>query len=149
MLERLPDGVRIVRTIPGARADVFDTWVDHERLRAWWGPPGIVVSALDGDLKVGSSYRITMEQPGVERRTLVWTFREIDPPARLVYTWRWADGPEEGPESLVTVEFREAGERTEVEITHTGIADPAVRDSHGMGWQGCLDGLVTTLNQMV
>ena len=27
-----------------------------------------------------------MEQPGMARRTLVWTFREIDPPERLVYT---------------------------------------------------------------
>lgn len=149
MLERFPDGVRIVRTVPGARTDVFDAWVDRERLQAWWGPPGIVVAALDGELRIGGSYRIVMEQRGMERRTLVWTFREIDPPARLSYGWRWADGPEAGPESLVTVQFREAGERTVVEIVHTGIADPAVRDSHGMGWQGCLDGLATSLNQMV
>lgn len=146
MLERLPDGLRIVRTIPGARPDVFDAWVDRERLRAWWGPPGIVVSALEGELRAGGAIRIVMEGPGGERRTLVWAFHEIDPPARLVYTWRWADGPEAGAESLVTVEFREAGERTEVEIVHTGIADPAVRDRHEMGWQGCLEGLVTTLN---
>jgi uncharacterized protein YndB with AHSA1/START domain len=145
----LPDGVRIVRTIAGARADVFDAWVDPERLRAWWGPPGIVVSAVEGELRVGSAIRIVMDGPGGERRTLVWTFREMDPPARLVYGWRWADGPQAGPESLVIVLFREAGERTEVEIVHTGLADPAMRDSHGMGWQGCLDGLVTTLNQMV
>jgi uncharacterized protein YndB with AHSA1/START domain len=145
MLERLVDGVRIVRTIPGAPADVFAAWVDRERLRAWWGPPGIVVTALDGELRIGGSYRIVMEQPDRERRTLVWTFREIDPPARLVYTWRWADGPEAGPESLVTVRFRPAGERTEVEIVHTGIPDPAVRDSHGSGWQGCLDALVAAL----
>ena len=146
MLERLPDGLRIVRTIPGARADVFDAWVDRERLRTWWGPPGIIVSAVEGEVRVGGAIRIVMEQPGVEQRTLVWTFREIDPPARLVYGWRWADGPEAGPESLVTVRFRDAGERTEVEIVHSGIADAAIRDSHGMGWQGCLDGLVATLN---
>jgi uncharacterized protein YndB with AHSA1/START domain len=144
MLERLPDGLRIVRSIPGVPADVFDAWVDRERLRAWWGPPGIVVSALDGELEVGGSYRIAMEEPGGERRTLVWTFREIDRPARLVYGWRWADGPEAGPESVVTVSFREAGGRTEVEVVHTGIADPVVRDSHGMGWQGCLDGLAAS-----
>ena len=102
------------------------------------------MSSLEGELRVGGSYRIAMEQPGVERRTLVWTFRVIDRPERLVYGWRWADGPE-----AVTVLFRDAGERTEVEIVHTGIADPAVRDSHGMGWQGCLEELETTLNPMV
>jgi uncharacterized protein YndB with AHSA1/START domain len=149
MFERLPDGLRVVRTVPGARADVFDAWVNRDRLRAWWGPPGVVVSALEGDVRIGATLRIVTEGPGDERRTLVWTFHEIDPPARLVYGWRWADSPEEGPESVVTVVFRDAGERTEVEIVHTGIADPAVRDSHGMGWEGCLDGLVATLNQMV
>jgi uncharacterized protein YndB with AHSA1/START domain len=149
VLEPLPDGLRIVRTIPAGRAEVFDAWVDPARLRAWWGPPGIEVTALDGELRVGGGYRIAMEEPGGERRVLVWTFREIAPPSRLVYTWRWEDGPEAGPESLVTVVFRESGERTEVELIHTGIADPAVRDSHGAGWLGCLDGLVATLNPLV
>jgi uncharacterized protein YndB with AHSA1/START domain len=107
------------------------------------------VYELDADLRVGGSYRIAMEQPGGERRTLVWTFREIAPPERLVYGWRWDSGPEMGTESLVTVVFREAGERTEVELIHTGIADDTVRDSHAAGWSGCLDGLVATLNRLV
>jgi hypothetical protein len=46
----------------------------------------------------------------------------------------------------VTVVFRDAGERTEVELVHTGSADDAVRDSHGAG---CLDGLVASLNRLV
>lgn len=149
MLERLPDALRIVRTIRGVRADVFDAWVDPERLRAWWGPPGIVVAALEGEVRAGGAIRIVMEGPGGEARTLIWTFHEVDPPARLVYGWRWADGPEAGPESLVTVLFRDAGERTEVEIVHTGIADPELRDNHEKGWQGCLDGLMATLNRVV
>ena len=109
MLEALPDGLRIVRTIPGERADVFDAWIDPDRLRTWWGPPGVAVASLEGELRVGGSYRIAMEEPGGERRTLIWTFREIVPPTRLVYSWRWADGPEAGPGSTVTVIFRDAG----------------------------------------
>ena len=141
MLQPLPDGLRIVRTIPGERADVFDAWVDPDRLRSWWGPPGVAVSALDGELRVGGSYRIAMETPDGERRVLVWTFREIVPPARLVYSWRWDDGPEAGPESTVTVQFRDVERGTEIELIHTGIADGQVRESHGQGWLGCLDGL--------
>jgi uncharacterized protein YndB with AHSA1/START domain len=67
------------------------------------------------------------------------TYREVEPPARLVYTWRWETGPAaDGSESLVTVEFHDRGERTELVLTHSEF--PA---SHGpapyqMGWEGGL-----------
>ncbi len=144
MVELLPDGVRVVRTIRARRADVFDAWVDPERLRAWWGPPGVTVTGLDGELRVGGQYRIAMRMPDGGARELVWTFREIAPPERLVYGWRYG-----GEESTVTVLFRDAGDRTEVEIVHTELDDPQTRAGHGDGWVGCLDGLETTLNQMV
>ena len=48
------------------------------------------------------------------------TYRTIDPPALLVYTWRWDTGPAASDhESLVTVEFADLGDgRTEVVVTH-------------------------------
>jgi uncharacterized protein YndB with AHSA1/START domain len=67
------------------------------------------------------------------------TYREVEPPARLVYTWRWETGPAaDGSESLVTVEFRDRGRQTELVLTHSEF--PA---SHGpapyqMGWEGGL-----------
>jgi uncharacterized protein YndB with AHSA1/START domain len=144
VLEGLPDGLRIVRTIAGERSDVFDAWVAPDRLRSWWGPPGVVVSALDGELRVGGSYRIAMEEPGGDRRVLIWTFQKIVPPSLLVYAWRWDDGPEAGSESTVTVKFRDTARGTEVEVIHTGIADRRVRESHSQGWLGCLDGLAAS-----
>ena len=149
MLARLPDGLRAVRTLHAPRAAVWEAWVDPARLRAWWGPPGIAVPELEGDLRVGGSYRIVMEGPDGERRVLVWSFREIVPPERLAFDWQWVSGPEAGAPSRVTVELREVGDRTEVEITHSGLLDAAIRDSHATGWVACLDGLDETLNQMV
>jgi uncharacterized protein YndB with AHSA1/START domain len=134
--------MRTVRTLQAARADVFEAWTDPSRLRTWWGPPGIAVPSVEGECRVGGRFRIVMEGPDGERRTLVWRFVEIVAPERLVYGWQWADGPEAGPESLVTVEFREAGpERTTLELTHTGIDDPAIERNHEVGWAACLDGL--------
>jgi uncharacterized protein YndB with AHSA1/START domain len=141
--------MRIARTFHAPAAEVFDAWIDPERLRAWWGPPGVSVPALDADLRVGGSYRIVMEGADGEQRVLVWTFREIARPERLVYDWQWTTGPETGPPSRVTVTFRAAGERTQVELTHTGIADPAIAANHAAGWAACLDGLDATLNRMV
>jgi uncharacterized protein YndB with AHSA1/START domain len=149
MLTPLPGGLRVVRTLRARRADVFDAWVDPDRLRTWWGPPGIEVAALEADLRVGGSYRIAMQAPDGERRVLVWTFREIARPERLVYEWRWESGPDVAAPSLVTVAFHEAGAHTEIELTHTGIDDEAIRARHGPGWLACLEELDRTLNRMV
>jgi len=38
-------------------------------------------------------------------------YRVVEPPKRLVYTWRWENEPD-APETLVTVEFRDRGVST-------------------------------------
>jgi uncharacterized protein YndB with AHSA1/START domain len=111
---------------------------DPARLCSWFGPPGVPVLALDGDLRAGSAYRLRLADPGGGERVLEWTFREIDPPHRLVYDWRWLSGS--GDASLVVVEFDDLGDRTRVSVEHTGLP-PAARDTHESGWIGCLDGL--------
>jgi uncharacterized protein YndB with AHSA1/START domain len=68
------------------------------------------------------------------------TYLEVDPPARLVYTWRWETGPAaDGSESRVSVDFNAHGDRTELVLSHSDF--PA---SHGpapyqMGWEGGLE----------
>ena len=62
---------------------------------------------------------------------------EALPDRRLVYTWAWESTPERV--SRVTVEFRGAGDSTELTLTHDRFFDTAARDRHAHGWQGCLD----------
>jgi uncharacterized protein YndB with AHSA1/START domain len=70
---------------------------------------------------------------------LEWTFREIDPPRRLVYGWRWLSGS--GDDSLVVIEFDDLGGRTRVSVEHTGLPDERSRAIHERGWIGCLENL--------
>jgi uncharacterized protein YndB with AHSA1/START domain len=133
------DPLRVERVIQAPREDVFDAWTDPTRLSTWWGPPGQPVSALDGELRPGGAYRIAMLEPSGDERVLEWTFREIDPPRRLVYDWRWLSGS--GDASLVVVEFADLGGRTRVIVEHTGLPDARSREIHGSGWIGCLDNL--------
>ena len=44
-------------------------------------------------------------------------------------------------ETLVTVEFNDLGDSTEVVLTHQGFPAEAARDGHGAGWIGCLNQL--------
>jgi uncharacterized protein YndB with AHSA1/START domain len=137
------DRVEIVRTIDAPREEVFRAWTDPDRIRSWWGPGEFTCPEAEVDLRPGGAYRLVMQPTGGDPFVVAGTYREVEPPARLVYTWRWETGPAaDGAESLVSVEFRELAShppRTELVLTHTDF--PA---SHGpapyqMGWEGGLD----------
>lgn len=149
MFEQLADGLRVVRRLRAPREEVFDAWINPERLRAWWGPPGFTVDDIDADLRVDGRYRIVMRPPDGGIRELVWTFREISPPERLAYTWQWVIDGIAHAETHVTVSFREAGDHTEIELTHVDFVDDADREHHTEGWAGCFSRLDATLNHMV
>jgi uncharacterized protein YndB with AHSA1/START domain len=134
--------VEIVRKIAAPRDEVFRAWTDPDELRRWWGPGEFTCPEAEVDLRPGGSYRLVMQPSAGDPMVLTGTYREVEPPARLVYTWRWETGPAaDGSESLVTVEFREGGAdppTTELVLTHSEF--PA---SHGpapyrMGWEGGL-----------
>lgn len=50
-------------------------------------------------------------------------YQEVTPPVRLVFSWRWEVPPLDEADTLVTVEFRDLGESTEVVVTHECLPD--------------------------
>jgi uncharacterized protein YndB with AHSA1/START domain len=74
------------------------------------------------------------------------TYREIRPPALLVYTWRWDSGPAASEdESLVTVSFDEVGEgRTQVTVTHDRFPPGQDPSPYRSGWEQALEKLDRT-----
>jgi uncharacterized protein YndB with AHSA1/START domain len=134
-------GLRVVRIVRAPLADVYDAWVNPERLVSWWGPPGVGVARVEGELRVGGRYLIVMLRD-TEEIELEWRFVEIQLLRRLVFEWRFTRGDGEPRDrSLVTITFRESGPGTEVALTHSEIRSPGARESHAAGWQGCLDEL--------
>jgi hypothetical protein len=43
------------------------------------------------------------------------------------------------------VEFFDAGDKTQVTLTHQGFPSAEVRDRHNQGWMGCFDHLESVL----
>ena len=127
--------VRIVDVFDAPRDVVFAAWTDPERLKEWWGPGFFETVFAEVDLRPGGRYELLLE-PGSMR--LVGEFREVTPPRRLVYTWRWIDGVPDTRESLVTVEFREVGDRTEVVLVHDNFVGPGPVEMYD---EGCRSGL--------
>jgi uncharacterized protein YndB with AHSA1/START domain len=137
--------LHLSRTIAAPREAVFRAWTSPEALKRWWGPPGYETPEVEVDLRVGGRYRLAMRKgPTGELFYLSGTYREVEPPARLVYSWRWESEAEE-EETLVTVEFLARGPSTEVRLTHERFVTEEARDEHRRGWGGCLDRLAAAL----
>jgi uncharacterized protein YndB with AHSA1/START domain len=127
--------VRISDVFDAPRDVVFAAWTQPELLKAWWGPGFFETVFAEIDLRPGGRYELALE-PGSMR--LVGEFREVTPPRRLVYTWRWVAGVPDTRESLVTVEFREHGRRTEVVLVHDNFVGPGPVDMYDEGWRSGL-----------
>lgn len=100
----------------------------------------MTVAVAEIDLTVGGRYRIEMQGPDGARHIVGGTYREIDPPRRLVYTWSWEDQPDV-TDTLVTVEFNDRGSATEIVLRHERLPSEDSRARHEHGWTGCLDKL--------
>ena len=140
----MASGIALVarRTIRANIERVFDAWTQPEQLRAWWGPRPVTCSDAEVDLRVGGRYRIVNALPDGGSVTIHGEFRLVQPPRKLVYTWRMGEGSDaEGESSLVTVSFEPRGNDTEVIVVHEDIPAEPIRESHEQGWRGCLDGL--------
>ncbi len=140
----------IRRTLAAPREKVFRAWTDPEALKKWFRVAEEYTTPIaEVDLRVGGRYRLGMQAPDGGPVLLVGgTYREISPPERLVFTWRSETADESELETLVTVEFHERGESTELVLTHEGFADEARREQHSAGWQGCLEGLARALPRL-
>jgi uncharacterized protein YndB with AHSA1/START domain len=134
-----PPSLVISRTYPAPVERVFKAWTDANQLGQWFAPSDDYTTKATVDLRVGHEYRISIAHKGGNVHNVLGTYRVIDPPRKLVYTWRWEGGPE--TDTLVTVDFTPRGDSTEVTITHDQFLDVETRNKHNEGWSGCFNRL--------
>ena len=142
-----PTSLVVSRTYPAAVERVFKAWTDANQLGQWFAPTDDYTTQASVDLRVDHEYRIAITHKGGNVHTILGTYRLIDPPRKLVYTWRWENGP--AADTLVTVDFTPDGDATKVTITHEQFLDAEARDKHNEGWNGCLNRLQRTLTTVV
>ena len=132
----------ISRIFTSSLQSVFSAWTDPNGLRSWWEPGGTTVESAQVDLRAGGGYRIKSTAPQRNLTIIIsGTYREVDIPQRLVYTWTWqeADDALLVEDSLVTVEFKALDMQTQVSLVHTGFPSLPVRNRHLDGWQQTLE----------
>jgi uncharacterized protein YndB with AHSA1/START domain len=127
---------RVLRAPP---ARVFRALTEPEDLARWWGPNGFTTPGIEIDLRVGGAYRFAMQPPAGAIFHLTGEYREVEPPVRLAYTFRWEEPDPEDRETLVTLTLRDLGGSTELTFTQGVFATERRRALHEGGWS---EGLV-------
>lgn len=136
--------LEVRRTFAAPRQRVFDAWTSAEALKQWHAPENATVEHATVDFRVGGRYLIEMRGNDGQMHRVGGEYREIDPPRRLVLTWAWRE-KEVSSDSIVTVEFLERGDETEVVLTHAGLVTEAERAGHRHGWIGCFEKLASVV----
>jgi len=133
--------VELKRVLPAAPSVVFGAFSDPNELAKWWGPEGFTTPSLDFAPRAGATYRIEMQPPDGDSFYLTGEFREVDPPARLAFTFIWEDPDPDDVETLVGLSFLDLGRSTEVGLTQGPFKTEARRALHRDGWTDSFDEL--------
>lgn len=127
------------RTIAASRERIYRAWTEAEGLKRWLAPGEAVAARAEADAVVGGRWSVTMRGPGGEEWVVGGVFERLEPPERVVLTWRWAHEPGEST-SRVSVTLREVPGGTELLLEHDGLS-VASRAGHGEAWVSCLEKL--------
>ena len=85
--------ITLRRMIDGPVEAVFRAWTEPHTLALWWGPENFTTPVAEMDVRPGGAYRFVMRSPDGSRELRVGgTYREVEPPRRLVFSWRWEGG---------------------------------------------------------
>jgi uncharacterized protein YndB with AHSA1/START domain/predicted enzyme related to lactoylglutathione lyase len=135
-------GVTVSRRINAPRERIFAAWTTPEDILKWLGPPECQALSAEVDARPGGEYRIRMQSKNMGEVTVRGVFQIVEHPSKLAYTWAW-EGAEalSFGETLVTVEFEEAGGATNVKIRHRGFPAVEPAENHEYGWGGSFDKL--------
>ena len=140
--------LNVKKWIKAPAARVFAAWTTPDQVRQWLGSKGnFSIASAKIDARPGGEYCFNAVSPQGEK-AVSGTYREVNPPKRLVFTWSSNSscaGACGVSETLVTVDFTEVDGGTEVRITHELFTSVEARDQHNAGWTVCLDNMAQVM----
>lgn len=119
-------------------ARVYRAWTERAELLRWWGVPGeYETTTADVDVREGGRYRFAGTSAAMGAFEVTGEYRVVDPPGRLVYTWKpsWDD---DAHGSVVELTFEPEDGGTRLIVQHTAFVTESARDDHREGWPAVL-----------
>ena len=137
--------LRLEKTIAVPPERVFAAFVDAEQVRRWWGPAGFTVPRIRFDAVEGTHYRIVMQPPDGDVFHIRGTFRAVQPPHRLVFTFIYEEPDPDDQETLVTLTFDATDSGTRISLDQGPFKNAARLELHRDGWTETLERLERSL----
>jgi uncharacterized protein YndB with AHSA1/START domain len=133
--------LQMTRVLPASRARVFEALTEPDQVAKWWGPHGFSAPGVELDVRPGGSYRIAMQPPDGELFHLSGEFREVEPPARLSYTFNWDPPDPDDQETLAAISLEDHNGETQLALTQGPFATEDRRALHDGGWTDAFERL--------
>jgi uncharacterized protein YndB with AHSA1/START domain len=127
---------------------VFAAMTSAEGIAAWWGPDELPVSFAEVDARVGGAFRVRFPTTDGLEHEARGEYLVVDPPRRLVMSWRWTSGGEPGElgrTSRIEIELTPVAGGVELSLMHGDLVSATSELHHWQGWSGSLDKLVRHL----
>jgi uncharacterized protein YndB with AHSA1/START domain len=137
--------LRLERVLPVPPARVFGAFTDPEQLRQWFGPVGYTVRSLDFEVVEGEGYRLAMQPPAGDAFHIRGTFRAVEAPSRLVFTFAYEEPDPHDRETVVTLTLTAAGSGTQLVLEQAPFMTEARLRLHRDGWTDTLERLERSL----
>ena len=140
--------IRVEHPFAASAERVFDAWLDPVWIGRFMFGPHLrdeQVVSLENDPRIGGQFHYKVTRAGAEIDH-TGTYREIDRPRRLVFTWGVDE--EQGDQSVVTIMIEPEGDGCVLALTHAlhpNWAEYAERTQ--AGWTKIVGDLAAALNQ--
>lgn len=142
--------VEMIRTFNAPLAVVYRAFTEMEAVSKWGCGHTYENILLDMDVRPGGviHHRVKSRKDGS-----LWTFfgvyQEVESNQKLAYTFDWkTDWREEPTPSMVEIEFFAKGDKTEIQLHHSGVPGPGIPSTEGH-WNEFLGVLDDLLNKGV
>lgn len=96
---------------------------------------GAASTTMEIDFRVGGKYHIDFKG---KQLVNFGEFLEIVPNKKIVFSWCQTFGPEQKPDTRVSIELFNDGSKTKLVLVHSGFISEESKENHRKGWEGGL-----------
>jgi uncharacterized protein YndB with AHSA1/START domain len=131
--------LELTRLFPAPRARVFEFFADAALLAQWWGPSGFSIPSIDFVPHVGRTYRIVMQPPSGDAFALTGTFRKVEVPSHLAFSFEWEPVDPDDQETVARLALEASDGSTRLQLRQGPFKTEARCALHRDGWTESLD----------